>query len=145
MVINPKGEILAEGGSEPDAIVTADINLSSGRDAGDALGGITSDFRARLFSERVPSAYGILIDENPPILKKLKHIPVPSAEEAASLFAEGLTTGADAFYEAEGWLAEGKAESARRRFESLSEHFGTLWIGRASRERLKRMAQAKRD
>jgi len=144
MVISPKGEILADGGQEPDAIVAADIDPAGGREAGDALGGITSDFRARLFRERVPSAYGILMSERPPILEKLKGVPVPSPEEAAALFAEGLTTGADAFYEAERWLAEGRVGEARRRFEELAEHFGTLWIGRVSRERLKRIQEDQR-
>jgi len=142
MIISPKGEVLAEGGREPDAIVTAEIDLNSGRDAGDALGGVTTDFRARLFRERVPSAYGILMDEHPPILDKLRDIPVPSPEEAAALFAEGLTTGADAFYEAEKWLSQGKIEEARRRFEELSQHFGTTWIGRVSRDRLKKIADS---
>ncbi len=137
MIISPKGEILADGGREPDAIVTADIDLTSGRDAGDALGGITTDFRARLFRERVPGAYRILMDEHPPILDKLRDVSVPSPEEAAALCAEGLTTGADAFYEAERWLSQGKIEEARRRFEELSRHFGTIWIGRVSRDRLK--------
>jgi predicted amidohydrolase len=139
MVISPKGEILADGGREPDAIVAADIEPASGRDAGDALGGITKDFRARLFRERVPAAYGILVEAYPPILEKLKDIPVPSSEEAAALFAEGLTTGADAFYEAERWLAEGKVEEASIRFEELAKHFRSLWIGRSSRERLKKI------
>jgi len=139
LIINPKGEILANGGREPDAIVTAEIDINSGRDAGDALGGVTSDFRARLFRERVPGAYGILMDEHPPILDKLRDIPVPSPEEAAALFAEGLTTGEDAFSEAEKLRAEGKIEEARRRFEELSEHFGTIWIGRASRDRLEKL------
>jgi predicted amidohydrolase len=141
MVLSPKGEILADGGREPDAIVIADIDLSSGREAGDALGGLTSDFRARLFRERTPAAYGVLLDENPPILQKLKDVPVPTVEEAARLFAEGITTGADAFYEADRWLAEGKVEEAHRRFEELAAHFGTLWIGRASRERLAKIAE----
>jgi len=141
MIISPKGEILADGGRELDAIVAADIDPTSGRDTGDALGGVTSDFRARLFRERVPNAYSILMEEHPPILNKLKDIPVPTAEEAAALFAEGLTTGADAFYEAERWLSEGKVQEARRRFEDLSEHFGTIWIGRASRDRLKKISE----
>ena len=55
---------------------------------------------------------------------------------AAALFAEGLTTGADAFYTAEQWLAEGKTEKAAIRFEELAARFGSSWIGRASRERL---------
>ena len=136
LIIGPKGQILTEGGDEPDALVFADIDPTTGRDAGDALGGITSDFRARLFRERVPEAYGILTADHPPILNKLKDVPVPSPEGAAALFAEGLTTGADAFYTAEQWLAEGKTEVARIRFEELATHFGSLWIGRASRERL---------
>ena len=139
MVIGPKGEILAEGGSEPDAIVMADIDPTTGREAGDALGGFTSDFRARLFRERNPAAYRILTEQNPPVLEKLKHIPVPSVEEAARLCAEGMTTGADAFYEADRLLSEGRVEEARRRFTELSEHFGTLWIGRVARERLARI------
>jgi predicted amidohydrolase len=141
LVISPQGEILADGGREPDAIVAADIDPASGREAGDALGGFTVDFRARLFRERVPSAYGILMEEHPPLLDHLRDIPVPSPEEAAALFAEGVTTGAEAFYEGERWLAEGRIEEARRRFEELSEHFGTLWIGRASRERLQKIAE----
>jgi len=137
LIISPKGEVLADGGNEPDAIVAADLDLGAGRDAGDALGGVTTDFRARLFRERVPGAYGILTDAHPPILEKLRHVAVPAGEEASALCAEGRTTGADAFYEAERWLAEDKVEEAALRFEQLAEHFGTLWIGRASRERLK--------
>ena len=119
------------------------IDPAGGRDAGDALGGVTVDFRARLFRERVPSAYGILMDEHPPVLEKLKHIPVLSPEEASALMAEGLTTGADAFSEADRWLSEGKTGEARLRFEELSERFGSIWIGRASRERLGRIAREK--
>jgi predicted amidohydrolase len=140
MIIGPKGEILAEGGREPDAIVTADIDLASGRETGDALGGLTSDYRARLFRERNPEAYRILVDPHPPALKRLKDVPVPSIEEAAALMAEGLTTGADAFHEADRLLSEGRVAEARGRFEELSERFGTLWIGRVSRERLQKMA-----
>ena len=141
LIISPKGEILAQGAQEPDAILTADIDPSSGRDAGDAHGGITSDYRARLFRERVPEAYGILMEEHPPILEKLKDVHVLSPEEASALFAEALTTGADTFYQADRLLAEGKAEQAKERFEQLAERFGTTWIGRASRDRLHRIAQ----
>ncbi|MBT3266286.1 carbon-nitrogen hydrolase family protein [Candidatus Poribacteria bacterium] len=139
MVIGPQGEILADGGGEPDAIVTADIDLSGGREAGDALGGTVTDFRARLFGERVPSAYGILTDPAPPGVGRLRHIDVPSREAAAALSAEGMTTGADAFYEADRLRAEGETDEARRQFQHLAEHFGTLWIGRVARERLAAM------
>gem|GEM_PF-577768 len=140
LIISPKGEVLADGGHEPDAIVSAEVNLAAGRDAGDALGGVTADFRARLFRERNPRAYGLLMNENPPILDKLKDVHVPTREEAQALFADAITTGAEAFYEAERLLSEGKTEEARQRFEALSRRFGTTWIGRAARERLQRMA-----
>jgi len=141
MIISPRGEILAEGGQKPDAIITADVDLSAGREAGDAHGGVTTDFRARLFRERNPRAYGILMEEHPPILDKLKDIYVPTKEEAMALGAEAFTTGPDAFYEAERWLSEGKNDEAKQRFEELAERFGTTWIGRASRDRLKKMAE----
>ena len=141
MIISPRGEILAEGGRDPDAIIAADIDLAVGREAGDAHGGITTDFRARLFRERNPSAYGILMEKHPPILDKLKDIYVPTKEEAMTLGAEAFTTGPDAFYEAERWLSEGKTDEAMQRFEELAERFGSTWIGRASRDRLKKMAE----
>ncbi len=139
LIISPKAEILAKGSDKPDAILTADIDPGAGREAGDAHGGVTPDFRARLFRERVPGAYRILLDDNPPILEKLKDIYVPSGEEAAALGAEVFTTGADAFYEADKWLGEGRVEEARSRFEKLAQHFGTTWIGRASRDRLQKI------
>jgi len=140
LIISPQGEVLAEGGGEPDAIITADIDVAGGREAGDAHGGITSDFRARLFRERNPGVYGILLEAHPPVLQKLKDIHVPAREDAAALCAEAFTTGPPAFYEAERWLSEGKTEEAKRRFEELVERFGTTWIGRASCDRLKRIA-----
>jgi predicted amidohydrolase len=136
LIVGPRGDILADGGSEPDAVVMADIDPTAGRQAGDALGGTTEDFRARLFAERVPSAYGILTEERPPIHERLRHVPVPSAEEASLLGAEALTTGADAFYEAERWAAEGKIDAAVARFDALAKRFGTIWVGRAAAERL---------
>ena len=140
LIIGPKGDILADGGDEPDAIVMADIDPTAGREAGDAIGGMTEDFRARLFAERVPSAYGILTEEHPPVCDRLRHVHVPSGEEASFLGAEALTTGLDAFYEAERWAAEGKAEAATARYEALAKRFGTIWIGRVSAERLADLA-----
>jgi len=135
MIISPKGEILAEGGGA-DRIIAADIDPTGGRDSGDAHGGVTEDFRARLFRERNPAAYGMLTTEHPPALERLEHIAVPTVQQASDMFNEALTTGADAFYEAEEWQKEGRLLEARARFEQLSERFGTAWIGRASRERL---------
>ena len=139
MIIDPKGEIVAEGGNGADAIVAAQIDVAGGRDAGDALGGITDDFRARLFRERNPAAYRILTDAHPPVLDKLQGVEVPSIERAAQMCAEGMTVGADAFYEGDKWLEEGRLEAARQRFTELAARFGTIWIGRVAQQRLAEM------
>jgi len=139
LIISPKAEILAEGGREPDAIVTADIDIQGDRLAGDAHGGTITDYRARLFRERNTKAYGILLDENPPILNKLKDVYVPTRAEAIALSAEVGTTGAAEYNEAERLLRAGKVAEAKQRFEKMAEHFGTTWIGRASRNQLKKI------
>ncbi len=136
MIIGPKGQVLAEAESNGDCIVAADVDLTAGREAGDSLGGSTQDFRARLFRERNPAAYRILTDENPPALERLKDVPVPSAAEAAALFAEGITTGTERFYEAGRLQKAGEIGAAREIFADLGGRFGTLWMGKASRERL---------
>jgi len=139
MIISPKAKILAEGGGKPDAIVTADIDIQGDRLAGDAHGGTTTDYRARLFRERNTKAYGILLDENPPILNKLKDVYVPTRAEAIALSAEVGTTGAAEYNEAERLLRAGKVAEAKERFEKMAEHFGTTWIGRAARNQLKKI------
>jgi hypothetical protein len=45
--------------------ITTEIDLKTGRDAAHALGDITTDFRARLFQERLPEAYAILTPPSP--------------------------------------------------------------------------------
>lgn len=138
-IIGPKGEILAEGGGQDD-ILYADIDPKGGRESGDALGGLTSDFRARLFRERNPKAYGILVDPEPPALTRLKDVYVPTIKEASRLMNEALTTGSDAYAEADKLLAEGNVEEARLRFEELEKHFGTIWVGRSAGRKLKEIA-----
>lgn len=136
MIIGPKGQILAEAEGSGDRIVAVDVDLGAGREAGDALGGTTKDFRARLFRERNPAAYRILTDENPPALERLRDVEVPTEAEAAALFAEGITTGTERFYEAERLQKAGQIEAARAIFVDLGERFGTLWMGTVSRQRL---------
>ncbi len=66
--------------------------------------------RGRLFRERVPEAYGILTDPDPPVLAK-----VPSnvtADEAIRIMATVLTTGEERFNEAE--ALRGRARPRRR-------------------------------
>jgi predicted amidohydrolase len=139
MVIGPKGQILAEADGSGDQLVMVDVDLTAGREAGDALGGTTADFRARLFRERNPAAYSVLTQDDPPALARLSDVPLPTTQEAGELFAEGITTGTERFYEAERMKKEGDEAGARRIYEELVARFGTLWMGRVSRERLDEM------
>jgi len=137
----PSGKLLAEAEEGKDLTI-AEFDPFGGREFGDACGGIFPEHRARLFGmERVPEAYSILVDPNPPILKKFKDIKLPTPEEAARLGAEVLTTGQDRFSAAEALVKAGKKDEAIAEFESMSEHFKTTWIGRASRDRLAKLRE----
>ena len=141
LILGPKAETLASGKEAPGELLVADIDPTVGREAGDAHGGTTSDFRARLFRERVPSAYGMLMEETPPVLEKLKGVHVLSGREAAALSAEIFTHASVAFYEADAKFKEGRLSETKAEFTRLAERYGTTWIGRASRDRLAKIAE----
>ena len=133
MIISPRGKILATA-DESDGLAIAEIDPSGGREGGDAFN-TQRDMRGRLFRERVPGAYGILTDPDPPVLAK-----VPSnvtADEAVRIMATALTTGEERFKEAEALARAGKTEEAIRLFERLCEECRTSWIDRVGRERLR--------
>src|SRR5262249_59283222 len=69
MIISPQGRVIAEA-KEADGLAIADVDPSGGREGGDAFN-TQQDVRGRLFRERVPEAYGILADPNPPVLAKV--------------------------------------------------------------------------
>ena len=132
MVLSPRGKVLATA-EGPDALAIAEIDPSGGREGGDAFN-TQSDLRGRLFRERVPGAYGLLTEPEPPVLAK-----VPSnvtAEEAIRIMATVLTTGEERFKEAEALARAGRTEEAILLFEQLCEECPTSWIDRESRERL---------
>ena len=133
MIISPQGKVVATA-KGPDALAIAEIDPSGGREGGDAFN-TQRDMRGRLFRERVPEAYGILTDPDPPVLAK-----VPSnvsRDEAIRIMATVLTTGEERFNEAEALARAGKTEEAIRLFERLCEECRTSWIDRAARARLK--------
>ena len=133
MIISPQGKVVATA-KGPDALAIAEIDPSGGREGGDAFN-TQRDMRGRLFRERVPEAYGILTDPDPPVLAK-----VPSnvsRDEAIRIMATVLTTGEERFNEAQALARAGKTEAAIRLFERLCEECRTSWIDRAARERLK--------
>jgi predicted amidohydrolase len=135
MVISPRGKILATT-DEPDGLAIADIDPFGGREGGDAYN-TQRDMRGRLFRERVPEAYGILTDREPPVLAK-----VPSnmtSDEAIRIMATVLTNGEERFKEAEALARAGKTKEAINLFERLCEECRTSWIDRIGRERLRQL------
>ncbi len=138
MIVSPRGKVLATADG-PDALAIAEIDPSGGREGGDAFN-TQIDLRGRLFRERVPGAYGLLTDPEPPVLAK-----VPSnvtREDAIRIMASVLTTGEQRFNEAAALAREGKTEEAIRLFEQLCEECPTSWIDRVGRERLKALRQS---
>ncbi|MEX2139999.1 MAG: carbon-nitrogen hydrolase family protein [Pirellulales bacterium] len=132
MIISPQGKVLATA-SEPDELAIADIDPFGGREGGDAFNR-QLDMRGRLFRERVPQAYSILTDPEPPVLAK-----VPSnvtADEAVRIAALALTTGEERFKQAESLARAGKTAGAIESFEKLCAECRTSWIERAARQRI---------
>jgi predicted amidohydrolase len=141
MIISPQGMVIAKG-DEPDGLAIADIDPRGGREGGDAFN-MQVDMRGRLFRERVPDAYRILVDRAPPVLAK-----VPSnmtAEEAVRVTGTVLTNGEERFKRAESLAREGKTEEALRLFEELCAECRTSWIDRAARQRIETLLLARAD
>ena len=140
MIISPQGKILARA-KEADGLAIADIDPFGGREGGDAFNH-QKDMRARLFRERNPAAYGILMDPNPPVLEKIPATITPA--EAARIAERGLTVGEDEFKAAAALATAGKTVDAIAAFEKLRTEYRGSWIDRASEERLKTLRPAKR-
>jgi len=133
MIISPKGKIVAQA-TEADGLAIADIDPFGGRDGGDAFN-TQPDLRGRLFRERVPAAYRILTDPNPPVLSKVQSNV--TREQAIRTMAIGITTGEERFNEAQGLIRAGKTKEAIRLLAQFCEECPTSWIDRAGRERLR--------
>ncbi len=132
MIVSPQGKIVAEADGA-DGLAIADIEPSGGREGGDAFN-MQHDMRGRLFRERVPQAYGILTDPNPPMLQKVRSNV--TKDEAIQIATTVLTSGEQRFEEAEALARAGKTEEAIRLFEQLCEECPTSWIDRAGHERI---------
>jgi hypothetical protein len=128
MIISAQGEVLATG-KGPDDIAIADIDPFAGREGGDALNS-QLDMRARLFRERNPSAYGRLLENDPPALKKIPATTTPA--EAVRIGDATLTIGQDQFQEAERLLRVGEREKAVHSLKKLRLQFPGTWIDRAA-------------
>ena len=135
MIISPQGKIIAQA-EGPDGLAIADIDPRGQREGGDALNQ-QRDMRARLFRERNPEAFRILIDTNPPVLAK---VPIDlTQQEAGRIMARALTVGEEEFKQANGLLGSGKTDEAISAFERLRKEYPATWIDRRSQERLAKL------
>jgi predicted amidohydrolase len=132
MIISPQGKIIAKA-EGPDGLAIADIAPHGQREGGDALN-FQRDMRARLFRERNPEAFQILIETNPPVLAKA---PIDLTRRAAGeIMARALTVGEEEFQQANRLLARGATNEAIVAFERLRQDYPATWIERRSQERL---------
>lgn len=137
MIVSPQGKILAEA-EGPDSMAIAEIDPFGGREGGDAMNH-QRDMRARLFRERNPAAFGILVDTNPPVLAKIPETITP--ERARQVASRVLTTGNRKFSAAEKLLREGRNAEARAAFAQLREQYPASWIDRVAGERIAKLDQ----
>ncbi|MFA6107974.1 MAG: carbon-nitrogen hydrolase family protein [Candidatus Latescibacterota bacterium] len=132
MVISPLGEVLAQG-VEGSELVWADVDPFGGRRGGNAFDW-QEDLRVRLFRERVPTAYGRLVEPTPPALTGLPSADTP--EEMTRRANRVLTEGEDRFAAAEALERAGRVHEAVRAYGELRRDFPGSWIERVAGERL---------
>jgi predicted amidohydrolase len=141
MIISPRGKVLATA-EGPDSLAVADIDPFGGREGGDAMN-TQPDLRGRVFRERVPGAYGILTDPEPPVLDKVSSNV--TAEEAIRIMETVLTTGEERFNQANELARQGKTDEAIRIFEQLCVDCRTSWVDRAARARIRALRSPSPD
>ena len=138
MIISPRGKIIARAEGE-DGLAIADIDPLGGRTGGDAMNH-QNDMRARLFRERNPAVFGILVDPHPPALDRL---PIDlTSQEAGRIAAGVLTVGQEEFRRAESLARSGRIDDAISAFERLRTEYPSSWIDRVAAERLQTLRQS---
>ena len=101
------------------------------------------DMRARLFRERNPAAFGILVDPHRPVLD---HLPIDrTSQEAGRIAASVLTTGEEDFRHAEALARSGNVADAVKAFVHLQSKYPGSWIDRVASERLLTLRQPPRQ
>ena len=132
-IISPRGKILATA-EGIDGLAIADIDPRGGREGGDSSNQ-QKDMRSRLFRERIPAAYSILSESNPPMLTKVPPLDM-SREEAGRIFARMLTVGDEELQAAQKLISAGKTKDAIAAFEKLRTEYRGTWIDRVAQETL---------
>jgi predicted amidohydrolase len=138
MIISPRGKIIARAEGE-DGLAVADIDPLGGRTGGDAMNH-QHDMRARLFRERNPAAFSILLDPHPPALDR--HPIDLTSVQAGRIAAGVLTIGQEEFQQAESLARSGKTQDAINAFERLRTEYPSSWIDRVATERLQRLRES---
>jgi predicted amidohydrolase len=138
-IISPQGKILSEAHGA-DSLAIAEIDPGGDREGGDSANR-QRDMRARLFRERSPAAFGMLVNPNPPVLAK---VPATiTCDQAVRIFSGILTVGEEEFRQANELARTGRTPEAVRAFERLIRAYPASWIDRAARaqvESLRRRA-----
>ena len=134
IIVGPQGQVLAWGGKKPDAILMADIDPFGGRELGDSYAGTYPDVRARLFRERVPAAYGRLVEGSPAFVSQLP--PLPDIKQLCETARLAIAEGDAAFRRAELMIKKGQVDDARLLLRELRDRFPTTWIHEAARRKL---------
>lgn len=137
MIISPQGRIVARA-EGPDGLAISDIEPQGHREGGDALN-LQRDMRARLFRERNPEAFGILINPNPPVLAKVPIDLTPA--EAGKIMARALTVGEEEFRHANDLMNQGKSDQATSALQQLRRDYPATWIDRSAAEQLSKLRQ----
>jgi predicted amidohydrolase len=137
-IVSPKGKIIAEA-KGVDSLAIAEIDPRGGREGGDSTNR-QRDMRARLFRERWPAAFGMIVNPSPPVLEK-----VPASitrEEAVRIFSGILTVGDERFQKANELARTGRIEKAIKAFEELIRDYPASWIDRAAKARVESLRKA---
>ena len=134
MIISPKGEVIAES-LEAGEIAISDIDPKGGRENAD-WSNEQSDMRARLFRERRPETFSVLVEPSPPAINRLPEIDPAPPEEIARMVRLATTVGHLEYERAEQLLKECKNSLAKDAFRKLIDDYPNTWFDRTARERL---------
>lgn len=140
-VISPHGEYLVEE-NRGGEIAVVDVDPFDGRQCAD-WSNAQEDMRSRLFSERRPETYGMLIHSNPPALDKLPDLYPGSPKEIAQMVQGAITIGHKQYAEAEAYVKAEEIDQAIEAFRALKVDYPGTWFDRMAGERLAVLQKSK--
>jgi predicted amidohydrolase len=142
MVISPKGEVLAEqfvGGR----LAIADLDPGGGREW-EGWSNSQRDMRAKLFRERRPAAYSLLVEDEPPVLASLPPMDPGPPEEIIRIADRAITVGHEEYGRAEELARQGLVPEAAKAYEALAADYPGTWFERRAHEALASLEEERR-